>query len=405
MHTDQADNAIEMLERHFALHKYELNKMKQVAVGGGGTFRRLPTVERESANDWPTQIHASGLLALAYQQLNQPKLALVPLLRALNAMENVSTPRQPATYFGYVAVAEAIVALANETDVANNYQVISMMPTVFKIDYPSGFESAIKVLRVLSLDILKAFSLDCSFNLSYLDRYLFAMLTPPLLVAIILAIGQVNGQSLNDMIGSVSLVLFLLYPSISAKTFELFECRDLGDGTRLHKLDYALDCESDTYAGYEAFASLMIAMYPVGIPAIFALMTFRRKVKLDVEVNEDATEYRHGSGAWHAVDGDEDKLSDVLEVQHQMDFLCGSYERRFFWWELVEYGRKFLLTGALIFVEQESVSQTFIGMSISFFFFAVHRRRAAWAARGSRLAILVDCAAPGPPRAVALGAS
>ena len=48
-----------------------------------------------------------------------------------------------------------------------NYQVISMMPTVFKIDYPSGFESVIKVLRVLSLDILKAFSLDCTFNLSY----------------------------------------------------------------------------------------------------------------------------------------------------------------------------------------------------------------------------------------------
>ena len=35
----------------------------------------------------------------------------------------------------------------------------------------------------------------------------------------------------------------------------------------------------------------------------------------------------------------------------------------------------------------------------------VHRRRAAGAARGSRLAILVDCAALGPPRAVALGTS
>ena len=33
--------------------------------------------------------------------------------------------------------------------------------------------------------------------------------------------------------------------------------------------------------------------------------------------------------------------------------------------------RKFLLTGALIFAEQSSVSQTFIGMIISFFFFAL----------------------------------
>jgi len=246
-----------------------------------------------------------------------------------------------------------------------------MMPTVFKIDYPSGFESVIKVLRVLSLDILKAFSLDCSFNLSYFDKYLFVMLTPPLLVAIIIAIGQVNGQSLNDMIGSVSLVLFLLYPSISAKTFEMFECRDLGDGTSFHTKDYTLDCNSDTYKGYEKFASLMVAVYPIGIPGVFLLFLMARKSKLNVEVNEDATKYRHGGGEWQAVEGKDKQLGEALEVQHQMEFLVGSYEQKFFWWELVEYGRKFLLTGALIFAEQSSVSQTFFGMVLSFFFFAL----------------------------------
>ena len=174
-------------------------------------------------------------------------------------------------------------------------------------------------------------------------------------------IGQVNGQSLNDTIGSVSLVLFLLYPSISAKTFEMFECRDLG----------TLDCNSDTYKGYEMFASLMVAVYPIGIPGVFLLFLMARKSKLNVEVNEDATKYRHGGGEWQAVEGKDKQLGEALEVQHQMEFLVGSYEQKFFWWELVEYGRKFLLTGALIFAEQSSVSQTFIGMIISFFFFAL----------------------------------
>ena len=256
-----------------------------------------------------------------------------------------------------------------------NYQVISMMPTVFKIDYPSGFENVIKVLRVLSLDILKAFSLDCSFNLSYFDKYLFVMLTPLLLVAIIFAIGEVNGQGLNEMIGSISLLLFLLYPSISAKTFEMFECRNFGDGTRYHQKDYTLDCNSDTYAGYERFASLMVAVYPVGIPGVFLLFLMARKAKLNVEVNEDATQFRHGGGEWKAVEGNDKKLGEALDVQHQMEFLCGSYEQRFFYWELVEYGRKFLLTGALIFAEQSSVSQTFFGMLISFFFFALVSNR------------------------------
>ena len=53
-----------------------------------------------------------------------------------------------------------------------------------------------------------------------------------------------------------------------------------------------------------------------------------------------------------------------------MDFLVGSYEPAFFWWELAEYLRKFLLTGALVFAEQASVSLCFLGLLISFFYYA-----------------------------------
>ena len=104
---------------------------------------------------------------------------------------------------------------------------------------------------------------------------------------------------------------------------------------------------------------------------MFLLLLMARKAKLNVEVNEDATEYRHGSGKWQAAEGNDEQLSEALEVQYQMDFLVGSYEPKFFYWELVEYGRKFLLIGALIFAEQSSVSQTFFGMVLSFFCFAL----------------------------------
>ena len=60
-------------------------------------------------------------------------------------------------------------------------------------------------------------------------------LSATLHVAIILAVGNFNGQRLNEIIGSVSL----------AKTFEMFECRDLGYGTSFHTKDYMLDCNSD----------------------------------------------------------------------------------------------------------------------------------------------------------------
>ena len=119
----------------------------------------------------------------------------------------------------------------------------------------------------------------------------------------------------------------------------------------------------------------MVAVYPIGIPGVFLLFLMARKSKLNVEVNEDATKYRHGGGEWQAVEGKDKQLGEALEVQHQMEFLVGSYEQRFFWRELVEHGRKFLLTGALFFSEQSSVSQTFFGMLISFFFFALVSNR------------------------------
>ena len=144
--------------------------------------------------------------------------------------------------------------------VVGNYQVISMMPSVFKIDYPAGFTAVIDVLRVLSLDILKVFYVDCWSSITYFNKCFFAMLTP---------INKKNNQTTGVMLGSIALVLFLLYPSISAKTFEMFECRALGDGASVHKLDYSVYCRDNdeitvTYAGYVSIATLMIFAYPIG---------------------------------------------------------------------------------------------------------------------------------------------
>ena len=88
-------------------------------------------------------------------------------------------------------------------------------------------------------------------------------------------------------------------------------------------------------------------------------------------INEDGTKFRRGSGEWKSVDGQDKLLLEALTVQHEMDFLCGSYEPHLYFWELTEYASKFLLTGALIFVEQASVSHTFVSLVIRFFFFAL----------------------------------
>ena len=38
------------------------------------------------------------------------------------------------------------------------------------------------------------------------------------------------------------------------------------------------------------------------------------------------TKYRRNNGDWESVDGEDAMLLEALTVQHEMDFLCGSYD-------------------------------------------------------------------------------
>lgn len=130
-----------------------------------------------------------------------------------------------------------------------------------------------------------------------------------------------------------------------------FECDQLGpdldgvDGLSFHAKDYQVDCNSDEHAFHIVVATAMVLLYPIGIPFTFALMTFRNKRDLSILVNEDVTEFRYGIKPWQSIDGQEKIVLTALEVQHKYEFLTGSYEPHMWYWELVEYARKFLLTG------------------------------------------------------------
>ena len=84
-------------------------------------------------------------------------------------------------------------------------------------------------------------------------------------------------------------MLFLLYPSMSGKTFETFGCRSLGDGTSVHKLDYSVYCtqndeKTSEYIGYVSFATLMIFVLPDRDPgALWAGHAFQEEAPSGVD--------------------------------------------------------------------------------------------------------------------------
>ncbi|CAM9183364.1 unnamed protein product [Laminaria digitata] len=64
-------------------------------------------------------------------------------------------------------------------------------------------------------------------------------------------------------------VMLFVYSSVSFTVFQTFVCNPLDDGVEYLRADYSLFCWSDEHVAYVTHASVMVSVYPIGIPAPF----------------------------------------------------------------------------------------------------------------------------------------
>jgi len=76
-------------------------------------------------------------------------------------------------------------------------------------------------------------------------------------------------------------VLFLVYPGSSTTIFATYSCRSFDDGTRRLNADLSIDCDSDEHAGFVAYATLMMFVYPFGAPILYAFVTYQHHQQLE----------------------------------------------------------------------------------------------------------------------------
>ena len=69
-------------------------------------------------------------------------------------------------------------------------------------------------------------------------------------------------------------VFFFVYPSCSAISFSAFDCEHFEDGTRYLRVDYQIDCDGPTHKAFMVYAVLMLAVYPFGVPVLYAFALY-----------------------------------------------------------------------------------------------------------------------------------
>ena len=135
---------------------------------------------------------------------------------------------------------------------------------------------------------------------------------------------------------------FLVFPMVSSAAFRAFSCEAFDDGKSYLRADYAVECYTAEHARVKDLAWLCIALYPIGISLLYAVLLLRAR---------------------HAIlDEHPTSLSKAL------GFLTRDYEPQYLWWELLEAWKKLFLVGFAVLLKQGSIEQLIVAFVFSTIF-------------------------------------
>ena len=72
------------------------------------------------------------------------------------------------------------------------------------------------------------------------------------------------------------MLIFLIYPSLCSAVFATFQCKPLDDGSSKLRIDLLIDCDSPKHQLMFVYAIVMVFVYALGAPLLYAYLLFRR---------------------------------------------------------------------------------------------------------------------------------
>ena len=275
------------------------------------------------------------------------------------------------------------------------YQVVSTIPDVYRVQAPAQVRAAFRSFYVdpsLGLGNLLA----CAGLGGFLPSLVFWVVAP--IVASVVSVGVALGlawrrrptgeskvalkgiarhswvrDGLREALPPVLLVMFVAYTPAASLAARAFDCHALpqphgalddddgddddddgnghGHGGRYLRADYAVECgsigdETDEYRRVRAWAVLATAVYSVGVPLGSATLLYFARDAL--------------------------RRKQPVPLSRALAFLHKAYEPHVFWWELMEFLRKWCLTALAVLFAPGSVMQLAFAIIVSVTFLALH---------------------------------
>lgn len=239
------------------------------------------------------------------------------------------------------------------------------------VTYPSLYEDFLGGLSsIVGLELGTILSTGCVIDFDFHGRLLFSTLGPLMalgIVGVTCSVAVYRNRDSQEAIQRIKqkhasmalLITFLVYSSVSSTVFRMFACEGLDDGNIYLRSDYNIECDSRQHRALQVYAGIMIFVYPVGIPALYAFLLFANRGAI-----KDGHRREHG------------ELSIYVEV---MSDLWKPYTPECFYYEVVECARRIALTGIVVFIYPNTAAQVAVTLALAFIFFVVSESMAPYA--------------------------
>lgn len=163
---------------------------------------------------------------------------------------------------------------------------------------------------------------------------------------------RLRREYVDTWLTSIIILLFYFHLDITATTFSLFRCQQVGlNGQEYLLQDMTQQCWGRLhYRMVFGVAIPMLILYVIGIPAGGSYLLFRDKKAIQ-NVIDEMTRYEDSVKKQVTYDVDMAKLKhDELRALSVYSFIFRGYSTRFFFWEIVVVSRKICLGFIAVFL-------------------------------------------------------
>ncbi|CAM9541659.1 unnamed protein product, partial [Laminaria digitata] len=224
--------------------------------------------------------------------------------------------------------------------------------------YTDEYQDFLAAMALVNVDIGYILSSSCLLATDFYNRLVLATVAPMVIClacAVTFFIAKMRNRTSNTAgpivkhkhVSMVLFVVFFVYSSVSFTIFQTFVCDSLDDGNDYLRADYSITCNTERHTAYTACAWLMVLVYPVGVPAFFAFWLVSHRRELQNPRRETVSSLKPYPSLWAA------------------------YNPSCYYYQVVECGRRIVLTGAAVFVLPGSAEQVAIVLFLAVAFMLV----------------------------------